>query len=99
MAERIDLDDLARVLGGARCPKYASSPAERARRQAMSTADRRKADRAWKQTVAHLSADQLARVRREAAGYTAPCEVTPGAPLAPLESVDDLRSQLKRVLH
>jgi hypothetical protein len=86
----IDLTVLASVVGGAACPKYASSADELARRSHMSKAQRAAADKAWQRTVASLSTERLEAVRKQAAlnANTGACKVA--EPLLKLD-LDDMR--------
>ena len=86
----IEPDDLMRVTGGAACPKYQASPDELARRSHMSKSQRVAADRQWQRTVSHLSADRLAAVQKEAAGYANTGECKVAEPMLKLQ-LDDMR--------
>lgn len=90
MLNEIEPTDLARVTGGASCPKYVSNADEIARRSHMSKAQRAQADRAWQRTVSHLSPERLDAVRKQAAlnANTGECKVA--EPLMKLQ-LDDMR--------
>ena len=90
MLDQIDSTALARVAGGAACPKYKSSPEELARRSHMSRAQRQAADRKWEQTVAKLSPDRLSAVQKQAAQYASTGECKVAEPLLKLQ-LDDMR--------
>jgi hypothetical protein len=86
----IDPTLLASVVGGAACPKYASSPEELARRSHMTKSQRAAADKAWQHTVSHLSSDRLDAVRKQAALYANTGECKVSEPLLK-NQLDDMR--------
>jgi len=90
MLKQIDSTDLARIAGGAACPKYKSSPEELARRSHMTWAQRLSADRAWEKTVAKLSPERLGAVQKQAALYANTGECKVAEPLLKLQ-LDDMR--------